>query len=539
MGWAWAISMTMSISPLFVAFVVGCGSTPEVEAPEPEPVAAPVEDTRPNVLIVLWDTVRADHMSMYGYETQTTPRMDEWAEGATVFERAWSPGMWTVPSHASMFTGLQTTTHGAHASHRWLDNHHDTLAERLGAKGYDTFAFSSNVYASPVSNMMQGFDVVHTTYPRGKRPGRYQQAARKLTMAKLMAEDASTEVSPAFGGSSADKWGRSVFKDAAPVAGRGLLEWLDERDGKGPWFAYLNMMEAHTPRIPSKASRAAVMDEATAAHALTVDTSVFAENSFIVGERTYDERDLAAIRGVYDAALRDLDTATADLMDALKTRGVLDDTVVILVSDHGESLGEHQMMEHRWSVHEPLLAVPLVVRYPQKLPPSRNATPVSTIDVFNTVMDLTGQGESDDPGVQSHSLRMMADRGPVYSALVDPFASQSKSLIKAYPQLDMAPWLRTYNAVRDGSMKYVAASDEAHALYDLEVDPGELNNLLATRAETAERLSQAVSHWHEALPEYDPSKATSADANTDADAEERAQLILLGYVDGDEDEEDQ
>jgi arylsulfatase A-like enzyme len=485
----------------------------------------------------MWDTVRADHLSIYGYDKATTPRMAERAKGATGFEKAWAPGTWTVPSHASMFTGLHTTTHGAHAAHRWLDGHHQTLAERLGDGGYDTFAFSSNVFASPVSNLLQGFDVLHTTYPRGKKPGRYQAAARKHTIGKLIAQDASTEISPAFGGSNADKWAKSVFKDASPVVAKGLLDWLDERPSEAPWFAYLNMMEAHTPRIPSLASRQAMMDEDLQAHALTVDASLFAENSFIVGQRTYDDKDLAAIRGVYDAAVRDLDMATADLMEALKTRGVLDDTIVILVSDHGESLGEHRMMEHRWAIHEPLLSVPLIVRYPNKLPPARVATPVSTIDVFNTVLDLTGQGQADDAGVHSKSLRMLADRGPIFAELVDPYASQMKSLHKAYPQLDMSKWLRTYSAVRDGDHKYVAASDDAHELYNLEVDPGELNNLLAAEAQQAERLSEAVSHWHEGLPEYDPNQATSADRGGDAGAEERAQLIMLGYIDGDEEDE--
>nr|MBX2796593.1 sulfatase-like hydrolase/transferase [Myxococcales bacterium] len=116
----------------------------------------------PNVLVILWDTARADAMSLYGAKRDTTPRMKAWAEEhGVIYERAISPAMWTVPSHASLFTGLAPSTHGAGFDHRWLDNDNVTLAEHLGANGYQTYAFSANPNLSPKRvNLLQGFEQI-------------------------------------------------------------------------------------------------------------------------------------------------------------------------------------------------------------------------------------------------------------------------------------------------------------------------------------------------------------------------------------------
>ena len=294
------------------------------------------------------------------------------------------------------------------------------------------------------------------------------------------------------------------------------------------------MMEAHTPRIPSQASRDAVMDPQTQQLALVTDASLFAENAYIVGRKDYSPDELQAMRGVYDAALLDLDKATGQLFAELDRRGVLDDTVVILVSDHGESLGEHRMMEHRWTIHEPLLHVPLVVRYPDALAPGRHTLPVSTTDVFATVLDLVGTDTPQDVGITAQSLRLLEGRGTVHAQLLDPFEEQMGSLRRAFKDLDLSPWRRTYCAIREGSLKYVTASDGQHALYDLATDPGEDANRLPADPDTAARLHAALHAWEAKLRPYD---AANADAPSDEPVgeDERAQLVELGYIDEEDD----
>ncbi|HHO53960.1 MAG TPA: DUF229 domain-containing protein [Deltaproteobacteria bacterium] len=496
-------------------------------------VAPAPEGARPNVLIVLWDTVRADRMSLYGHPVQTTPRLEAFARDATVFDHATAPAMWTLPTHAAIFTGRYPSTHGARGGYRWLDEHHETLAELLAGVGYDTFWFTSNIVASPMTNLTQGFETIHSTYPRaGAKRGRYVAAARRATQAKLIPRDASTEISPAFTGNAIEKWGKSVQKDAAPVITNGLLEWLDERtEPEAPFFAYLNFMEAHTPRIPSMAARQRVMTPEQLELGLSTDLSLFAENEFMIGERSYTPEQLEAIRGVYDAALVDLDDATGDLLDALATRGILDQTLVIVVADHGEHLGEHQRLEHRWSVHQPLLHVPLVIRYPGVFGPSRVQQRVSTADVFSTVLDIAGIEAPE--GTQTTSLRGRRAYDPyVFSQLLDPWASTLKHVEEVYPDHDYTPLVRTYCAAFEGMDKLIYASNGAHELYDLATDPLESRDLAQDRPERVRSLSQALYTWEQALPLYDPTQRGEADLKraTRQDDAEAAMLVALGYA---------
>jgi arylsulfatase A-like enzyme len=494
----------------------------------------------PNVLVVLWDTTRADHLSLYGYDKPTTPRLDAFAAEAVVYEHAVARGTWTVPTHTSIFTGLPESSSGIRSWGLWLDEAETTVAESLGHVGYATFAFSANLMVSPTNNLTQGFETIHTSFSRaGARRGRYTVQSRRATRAKLLPDDRSTEISPGFQGSNAEKWVKSTFKDAAPVAHQALVDWLDERpEPDRPFFAYLNLMEAHSPRVPSLASRKAISDEATVRLGLATDASLAALDQYIVGKREYTEAELAAIVAVYDAAIRDLDTATGDLLDDLRARGILDDTVVIVVADHGEMLGEHRFYEHRWTVHEPLLHVPLVIRYPKKLAPRRVAERVSTSDLYATILDLAGVAPN--PRARSTSLLGRTTYDPqVFAQLLDPFTSQLAPMLELYPDLDVAPWTHSWCAVYEGETKLVHDADgDRHALYDLAADPREEQNLYAGDPERAARLRAALGAWEASLSPYDPAQRSAEDlrhhkdGGAAADDEEAAMLNLLGYTAG-------
>ena len=548
-----AVGLTGAV---LLSTLFACSGGPSAPEPEPEPAPQaepqpappPAADERPNVLIIVWDTVRADRMSLYGHHRKTTPQLDAWAAEATVYEQATAPGMWTLPTHATMFTGLRGTTHGAKASWRWLDHRFETLAETLSGSGYETVAMSSNLIASPMTNLTQGFETVLTTFPRdGARGGRLVGPAKAATQAKLIATDASTEISPAFAGNDGEKWGKAVHKDAAPVLHDTLGKFIDAKGGEGPWFAYLNMMEAHTPRIPSMSARKRLLSPELVERGLTTDASLFAENEYIIGQRDYTPEQLEAIAGVYDAAILDLDDATGALIADLRQRGILDDTLVILVADHGEALGEHRMFEHRWSVFEQLLHVPLVVRFPDRFEGRRVADRVSTADVYATVLDVTGVDPPQAP-TESTSLAGRTSFEPfVFVQMLDPFASQLAGMREAYPELDLSPWMRTYCAVYEGSKKLIYASDGAHSLFDVHGDPAEANDLFASEVATAERLQEALKGWEDKLGTYDPSGRSARDgakgqkgkgrkakgAPAGVSAEECEQLKMLGYAEGD------
>jgi arylsulfatase A-like enzyme len=501
---------------------------PDAPLPDATPEADVPAHDGPNVLILLWDTVRADRLSLYGYDKPTTPRLDAFAEDAVVFERANSPAIWTPPSHASMFTGYAPSRHGVKATYKWLDHHHTTLAEWLGKHGYDTYLFSSNPFVDRISNLTQGFDQVQTTFA-----GKWKKEARRATQAKLIAEDASTDISPAWKPVKGQKHGGSAhaFKDAAPVARDALGTWLSKR-GDTPWFAFVNLMEAHIPRVPTQESRDALMTPEQQALALKTDVAQINLLSYIFGKKSYSPDELAAINGVYDAAVRDLDAGTGEILDALRDAGHLDDTIVIITSDHGENLGDHHMFGHKFSAWQTLVHVPLVVWYPETLKPKRVSHPTSNLNLFSTVLSMVGvePPDTDPDGV----LDLMTQSGPVpaFIEMIEATPVSINRVDNLYGLDDKDRWLRTFRGVVDEDWKLIVASDGEQSLYHLAEDPYESTDVSELEPERTSALQELLDSFKPAP--YDPGKRVKKDRIPKTNAQQTQMLKELGYLEDDE-----
>ncbi len=487
---------------------------------------APVH-SGPNVLFIVWDTVRADRIGLYGYDLPTTPHLDQLAKESVVFDRAISSAMWTPPSHSTMFTGLAPSHHGVKATYKWLDDHHVTLAEWLGEHGYATYAFSANPYIAATSNITQGFDVVDNTFE-----GRWKRAARRSTKRKLIPEDASSDISPSWRplpGQRASGMSHP-FKDAAPVAHEALVSWLDvERDTGAPWFAFINMMEAHIPRVPSATARGQVMNDEEFELALSTNVAQIRLLSYTFGKHSYTPGQLNAINRVYDAALIDLDHATHEMLMDLGQRGYLDDTVVVITSDHGENLGDHGMFGHKFSLYDTLVHVPLLIWYPDKLRARRVAHPVSTVNLFTTVLGILGISPPDTDLDGTLDLLSVGPR-PSFSELVEATPVSVNRVDELYGIDDKERWLRTFRSVVDGDWKFIEASDGAHELYDLATDPKERLSLYPDEPERSAAMLAQVRAWADATPDYDPTQRTQGDKLPEFNEDAKRMLEQLGYL---------
>lgn len=481
----------------------------------------------PNVLIVLWDTVRADRLTPYDERRATTPNLAKWAEQSVVFEHAVSPGMWTVPSHASMFTGLPPTTHGTGMEHLWLDDRHLTMAEWFGSHGYATYAFSANPNLSTRRvNLLQGFEAVEVSWQ-----GPWSKVALQNARSKLIPEDASTEISPSYTGPAPPPTEpQSAYWDAGPAAHQAFVQWLDERPDDRPFFAYLSYMEAHKPRIPSLAGRRAVTDHPDLERQLQTDLSFDNQLLYSYGRRDYTREELTAIKQVYDAALWDLDRTTTALFADLEERGLLDDTIVVFTSDHGEQLGEHHLFGHRNGVYQTLLHVPLVITWRGTLAPRRVKGPVSTMDLFDTLVSAAGVPAPDGVRSGGDLLREKPGIWGVFTESLDLDTPGYDRVRKLSPDLQENPWDRQFRALFDGRWKLIEASDGEQRLYDVHVDPMEREDLAATQpqrvAELASRLHEVVA----SVPPYDPSGAGAGDVPATDDEAMKQYLGVLGYV---------
>jgi arylsulfatase A-like enzyme len=444
----------------------------------------------PIVLLVI-DTARADHFRSYGYDRPTTPRFDELAEDAILFERAYSTSAWTVPAHASLFTGLYPVTHRATQERPYLDDRWVTLAELLRDAGWETASFSNNPWVSSRGNLVQGFDVVEDLW-------------------------------------LAPNWlaKRGPEADGFPhPTNERIGEWLDRRDASRPFFLFVNYIEPHwTYDAPARWQRAFLPP------GVTVEDdhpALFPMPRWYVRPDEIDRSALPIRTALYDAEIAFADAVVGDLLDALDARGLLDACTTIVTSDHGENLGDHGHVGHAFTLYDGTIRVPLAIRRPGREDAGvHRADPVQLTDLFVTIARLAGVPIPDER-VLGHDLfagPVPGDR-PVLAEYYHP-----RQVLEFFPkdartEEALAPWLRRIRSLQVGDDKLVWGSDGRHELFDVAADPGERVNRVAAdppRArELEEKLLALVARLEvETAPEPGPA--------LDEEAIER--LRALGYV---------
>jgi len=425
------------------------------------------------VVFAVMDTVRADHLSVYGYPRPTTPALEALAETATLYTRAQAVAPWTLPSHASMFTGLYPFEHGAHTRGTpdevepagALAESHATLAEELRDRGFRTGAFVANrAYLARRYGIHQGFD----TYRVERLP-------------------------------------------AARITER-ALDWIDESPEQ-PSFLFLNYMDAHTPY--SCAPRPEFPTPGGPPEARRVHEEL--TELVLAREQEAPADRIAAHVAQYDTALANLDEALGALVRGLRERGLFEDTLLVITSDHGEYFGEQRLIGHGVDVYQGALRVPLIVKQPRQVSSRVDADPISHVHLPGLVLASTLGAE----GLTSGAFRDHWPRGAVLS-----------ENYFALPNVVRHEWSERFRRVRtallDGDLKYIHSSDGAHALYDLSRDPRESSNLVDAEPERARDLRERLQAL---MPDARRAREhTGVEAPTD---EELADMKALGYADDD------
>lgn len=394
----------------------------------------------PDVLLLILDTVRASRLSLYGFARPTSPELVRIAAGATTFDYAMASAPWTLPSHCSLFTGLypnETTC-------RWqapLDDGPATIAEVLRARGYRTAGFIANhFYGTHEMGLARGFT----------RWEDFQISLMQIVCSTTLAQ---TGVLRDFlwpqGEVSRWRWlKRPKLKGdpkplndrkAAPVVNEQFFRWAGA-DTARPYFAVLNYFDAHDPYgAPSP-----------------WDT-LFTKES-----KPADE---------YDRAVAFLDHHVGELVRRLEASGRLDRTVLVILSDHGEQFGEHGLVNHGNSMYLPLLHVPLLIRYPARVPAgARIANLVTLRDVPATILDLAGV--PNDGSIAGASL--VAVPQPENGRRSQAIAQTEKT--EAW--WGQAPTRRgSMEAWLDDRLHYIRISTGEEQLFDYRADYEELHDL--------------------------------------------------------------
>ncbi len=506
---------------LVVALVGGCRRE---AADKP---AASVAAPRPNILFVVWDTVRVDRLGLYGYDKPTTPNLQRFARDATVFENCVSAGSTTVPSHASMFTGLLPAEHGASNEHPRLDPRFVTLAESLRDAGYATYAFTENPHLCRETRLTQGFDVVeHPWSPP------YAREALRISLEKRFP---GRDIDALLARLSNPDYVKLQWKikAAGTLAQRGLTKWLASQSPNRPFFAFINYMEAHRPLIPRKRFRERFMTPEQLRQSYRSPRSFGQLWAYCFRLRDAAPGELALSSARYDAAVAELDALFGDLIERLDAAGHLDNTVIVLVSDHGEQLGEHHLLDHQFSVYEPLMRIPLVVRYPPRFQPGRERRPVSNLDLYPTLLELAGL----QPAQRSTAVSLLhpRDKRLRIGQYPAPMTGAFKIVRKMYPRFDPTPWRRSLIALYDHPYKLIAASDGRDELYDLSRDPAERDNLLRSRPDLAGRLRNELRRLRATLHKL-PAAASPPERESPALLRRLEQLGYAGSADEQDDQ---
>jgi len=493
----------MLLCLMLAACSAGETGPPETERAAPDPVRV----SRPNVLWVVWDTVRSQNMSVYGHERPTTPHLERWVSGARVFDDAISAAATTTTSHASMFTGRLPFEHRVGNEHSRLAPSFPTLAEILAESGYRTYLFSANPYLGPETALDRGFQT-------SERPSSPRFAADFARIRRQKVRDYVRA------GASGQEF--NFLAASGTLARQGLLSWLERSDGGAPFFAVLNYMEAHLPLAPDRRYRERLMTPEQVRRSYELPLHGMPIWTFTAGLTELSEEQIEIARLTYDAAIAELDALFQDLLEHLDEQGALADTLVILTSDHGELLGEHHMWNHQFALYDELLRIPLILRHPERVPPGRDARPVMNLDLFPTVLEVTGSTGPRGPGV---SLLSPFDRRLRLSEYPYPAGIFVDLVQREHPDFDKTPWQRSLRSLRSGDLKYIRASDGSAELFDLARDRSEQRDLSRERAAEAERLDGELRDLTRGLtPPPDAGEPARFDERT------RAMLEALGYA---------
>jgi arylsulfatase A-like enzyme len=428
-----------------------------------------------NVLLIVWDTVRTGNLSLHGYGRRTSPNLDKLAGRGVRFDQAFATAPWTLPSHASLFTG-----HWPHVlTADWqvpLDETYPTLAEYLAAHGYDTAGFIANLdYCSRETGLSRGF-AHYEDYPLEL----WDVFTRYIGIGSRI--DLLTPAS-VINRLLKQRWGdrydvipraKEHAKDAATVD-RSFLAWLSwQQTRHRPFLAFLNYNDAHSPyEVPDRLVPRFGLRPVSYVDRLTLkswDTLDKTKVSMAHVQMAID---------VYDDSIHYLDRRLGFLLDELKRRGVLDDTLVIVASDHGEHLGDHLLFFHGCSLYRQLVGVPLVILDPKGVPAGRVvAQPVSLRDIPATVVDLLGLA-ANAPFPGGSLARFWAGKEPAGASPGEPLLMETGKPLSLTNQGREPVAKGPMKSLIAEGLHYIRAADGFEELYLLSSDPEERSNLSA------------------------------------------------------------
>jgi arylsulfatase A-like enzyme len=430
------------------------------------------ESDKPNIVFVVLDTVRSDAVGV------NTPAFNRLASKSARFNNAFSAAPWTVPSHGSMFTGRLPSDHGCTFAHPKLSPLQNTIAAQLSENGYNTAAFYSNPWLSDrATGLLRGFSE--------------KQEAVVGGLGQLVSKNG-------------DQGGRKTLSN--------ISSWLKTKNDE-PYFIFVNFLEAHLPFDPPADYRKKLLID------LPIDDSVSINWGHEFNAGLHSDVDWSRIKRLYEGDVNHADRLFGAL---LKELGDLENTVVIVTADHGENIGDHNLMEHQFSVDETLISVPLILYAPDYIAPGDYDSPKMTTDIYATILEISGIETQELPHSKSLLSKDISLNRPVVAEYSGPSTGLKSLIVGLNPELDTSNLFSYRRTVRSGNLRLTVA-DQKVTLHNLESDPKQLSDIALDN-------ESAVNMLLEMLDNPADSKWLEYDNDVELDPETRRQLESLGYV---------
>lgn len=456
-------------------------------APKPERVAKTATATAkagtPPVILIAVDTLRADHLSAYGYQANKTPNIDGLASDGVRYAEAYAQASWTRPSFATIFTGQYPSSHGAVHKSSLLPDRIDTMAESLSGAGYYTVGFPNNVNISPPFNFGQGFDEYNYLAPDHFFYA--SEAASKLTL-----YDGLRLVRERFLSKNVNVY--NYYQPAEVVTAR-VTEWLDEHGEKPePFFLFVHYMDPHDPYF----------------------VHPFNGEGYARVSNPNPPADVAdKYRSLYDGEISYLDEHVGALLAELKRRGIYDKALIVFTADHGEEFQDHGGWWHGTTLYDEQINIPLIVKHPQSAGSQVVTDLAAHVDILPTMLSIAGVDVPKQ--AQGKPLALAAGAGPVRDSV---FAEE-----------DLEG--NVLQAVRTPEWSFISANKgnprglQPEELYQVSTDPGEKTDLASKDPTQLETMKAALGKAYLTAKE---NAGQGADTTIDAATHER--LKQLGYA---------
>lgn len=487
-------------------------------------------ELKPNVLLLVLDATRVDACSCYGNPRATTPVLDRLAAEGVLYEQAIAAAPWTLPAMASIFTGLYPGQLDIYPERR-LAPDFETLAALLHQNGYGTFGITKNGWLSGDFGLLRGFETMHKLW-------QWLQTDDDINAVNLI-ESASNKGTARVAFQRA--WQGNFLKNSLNIAYNRywpqtddgaakicneLTKWVKNQEG--PWFAYAHYLEAHLQYRPPRAWVDRFAHDPGRVQRLLAEDQQSLAWRHVAGVDPLSDEDLEALRDLYEAAVAYQDYRMGQIIDWLHAEGELDNTVVIVLADHGENLGEHGLMSHNYCLYDTLLHVPMVVRYPAAFAAgSRVSEQVQTLDLFKTILDLAAVQSPSN--IASQSLLQPAARAFTIAELGAPRSPYGTALSRfGLEPDDLAKYQAGLTTIRTDTHKLIVSTDERVELYAWPDDPGETRDLATSSPETVAELTALLAGWWSG---HGGDLIGKQATDVAVSAELQARLQALGYID--------